>query len=201
MKAYLALISAAALGLAACSQESSAPAGSAPAASAEAPAASEAAPAASETAPASEAAPAASEAAASSAAPAADAKCATVVDSDDAMKFNVSEINISKACKEYSITLKHSGKMPKEAMGHNIVISKTEDVEGVLKDGASAGFAGDYVKSGDERVVAFTKLIGGGEETTIKVDPSKFAAGNNYEFFCSFPGHIAMMRGKVNLVD
>ena len=46
-----------------------------------------------------------------------------------------------------------------------------------------------------------TKLIGGGEETTVTIDTSKFAAGNKYEFFCSFPGHIAMMRGNVNLVD
>ena len=195
MKAYLALISAAALSLAACSQEPAQQA--APEAPASAPAAeataSEAAPAASEAAPAaSEAAPAAA---------ATDAACSTVVESDDAMKFNVSDINISKACSQFTITLKHVGKMPKAAMGHNIVITKTEDVDAVDKEGAAEGVDKDFVKADDPRVVAHTKLIGGGEETSVTIDTSKFAAGNKYEFFCSFPGHIAMMRGNVNLVD
>lgn len=200
MKAYLALISAAALSLAACSQEPAQPAETtAPAASAEAPAAGETAPAASEAAPAaSETAPAASEAAPAAAA---DAACSTVVEGDDAMKFNVSDINISKACTQFTITLKHVGKMPKAAMGHNIVITKAEDTDAVDKDGAAAGVDGDYVKAGDDRIIAHTKLIGGGEEASVTVDTSKFAAGNKYEFFCSFPGHIAMMRGNVNLVD
>lgn len=190
MKLYLAFISAAVLGLTACSQE---PAQQAPVA--EAPAAASAA--------ASEPAAAEPAAAASEAAPAAaaDAACSTVVESDDAMKYNVSEINISKACKEFTITLKHVGKMPKAAMGHNIVITKAEDVDAVTKDGASAGAEGDYIKAGDERIVASTKLIGGGEETSITVDTGKFAAGNQYEFFCSFPGHLGLMRGKVNLAD
>ncbi|KPN74190.1 azurin [Neisseria sp. 74A18] len=189
MKLYLAFISAAVLGLTACSQE---PAQQAPAT--EAPAAATApasAPAAEPAAAVSEAAPAA----------AADAACSTVVESDDAMKYNVSEINISKACKEFTINLKHVGKMPKAAMGHNIVISKTEDVDGIARDGAAAGVEGEYLKAGDERVIASTKLIGGGEETAITVDTGKFAAGNQYEFFCSFPGHVGLMRGKVNLVD
>lgn len=194
MKAYLALISAAALSLAACSQEPAQQPAEA-SAPAEAPAASEAAP---EAAPASEAAPAASEAAPAAVA---DAACSTVVESDDAMKFNVSEINISKACPQFTITLKHVGKMPKAAMGHNIVITKAEDVDAVDKEGAAEGVDKDFVKADDARIIAHTKLIGGGEETSVTVDTSKFAAGNKYEFFCSFPGHIAMMRGNINLVD
>ncbi|MDO5640490.1 MAG: azurin [Neisseria sp.] len=194
MKAYLALISAAALSLAACSQEPA----QQPAADT-APAAASAEASAAETAPAaSEAAPAASEAAPAAVA---DAACSTVVESDDAMKFNVSDINISKACPQFTITLKHVGKMPKAAMGHNIVITKTEDVDAVDKEGAAEGVDKDFVKADDPRVIAATKLIGGGEETSITIDTSKFAAGNKYEFFCSFPGHIAMMRGNVNLVD
>ena len=117
------------------------------------------------------------------------------------MKFNVSEINISKSCKQFNLTLKHTGKMPKNAMGHNIIITKSEDVDAADKDAGAAGVAGNYVKEGDARVIAHTKLIGGGEQDTVSIDTSKFAAGNKYEFFCGFPGHIAMMRGKVTLVD
>ncbi|WP_373742084.1 azurin [Neisseria sp.] len=199
MKTYLALISAAVIGLSACSQESktAAPASSAPAA-----ASAEAASSAPSSAPAASepAAPAASAPASSAAAPAAAGNCEVTVDSNDQMQFNTKDLKLSKACKEVTVKLTHSGTMPKAGMGHNIVISKTEDVDAVLKDGATAGMDADYVKAGDSRVVAYTKLIGGGESAELKVDPAKLADGK-YEFFCSFPGHIAMMRGSVTLVD
>ncbi len=193
MKAYLALISAAVIGLSACSQEASKPAE--PAAQT-APAASEAAPAPAESAPpadapASEAAPADNAAA---------GNCSATVESNDNMQFNTKDIQISKACKEFTITLKHTGTQPKSGMGHNIVISKAEDMDGVLKDGASAGAEADYVKAGDARIVGHTKLIGGGEETSVTVDPAKLADGS-YKFYCSFPGHGALMKGDVTLVD
>ena len=194
MKIYLALISAAALALSACGDQNK-PA--APAASATPAAASADAPA-----PASEAAPATTEASAAAAtdkAPAANA-CEAVVESDDAMNFNTKELVIDKTnCKEFKVTLKHTGKMPKSAMGHNIVISKAEDTKGVLADGASAGVDAAYVKAGDARVVAHTALIGGGEETSVTIDTSKFADGGKYEFYCSFPAHSSQMLGNVTL--
>ena len=194
MKAYLALISAAVIGLSACSQEASKPAeASAPTASA----ASEAAPAPAESTPPADAP--ASEAASTAAAPAA-GNCATTVESNDNMQFNTKEIQVSKACKEFTITLKHTGTQPKSGMGHNIVISKAEDMDGVLKDGATAGADADYVKAGDARIVGHTKLIGGGEEASVTVDPAKLADGS-YKFYCSFPGHGALMNGTVTLVD
>ncbi|EFI24636.1 azurin [Neisseria sp. oral taxon 014 str. F0314] len=194
MKAYLALISAAVIGLSACSQEASKPAeASAPTASA----ASEAAPAPAESTPPADAP--ASEAASTAAAPAA-GNCATTVESNDNMQFNTKDIQVSKACKEFTITLKHTGTQPKSGMGHNIVISKAEDMDGVLKDGATAGADADYVKAGDARIVGHTKLIGGGEEASVTVDPAKLADGS-YKFYCSFPGHGALMNGTVTLVD
>ena len=194
MKAYLALISAAVIGLSACSQEASKPAE--PAAQT-APAASEAAPAPAESAPPADAP--ASEAASTAAAPAA-GNCAVTVESNDNMQFNTKDIQVSKACKEFTITLKHTGTQPKSGMGHNIVISKAEDMDGVLKDGATAGADADYVKAGDARIVGHTKLIGGGEEASVTVDPAKLADGS-YKFYCSFPGHGALMNGTVTLVN
>ncbi|MCP1773249.1 azurin [Neisseria perflava] len=191
MKAYLALISAAVIGLAACSQEPAKPAAEASAPAAEA-TASEAAPAASEAAPA--------EASAAPAAEAATGNCAVTVESNDAMQYNTKDIQISKACKEFTITLKHTGTQPKTSMGHNLVITKAEDMDGVFADGVSAGPDADYVKADDARVVAHTKLIGGGEEASLTVDPAKLADGS-YKFACTFPGHAALMNGTITLVD
>ena len=88
MKAYLALISAAVIGLSACSQEASKPA-EAPAPTASA--ASEAAPAPAESAPPADA-PASGAASANSAAAPAAGNCATTVEANDAMQFNTKEI-------------------------------------------------------------------------------------------------------------
>ncbi len=193
MKAYLALISAAVIGLAACSQEPAAPAAPAnePAPAAEASAPAEAAPA--EASPASEAAAPAADAAAAG-------NCEVVVESNDAMQFNTKDIQVSKACSEFTITLKHVGTQPKASMGHNLVITKAEDQDGVFKDGVTAGPDAEYVKPNDERIVAATKLLGGGEEDTIKIDPAKLADGS-YKFACTFPGHGALMNGTITLVD
>ena len=206
MKMYLSLIAAAALSLSACDSKPAAPAASStPAAASEAAtAASEAATAASEAATAaSEAATAASEAATAEktaeAAPAASGDCKATIDSDDAMKYDPKEITVPSSCKQFSITLKHNGKMPAAAMGHNVVIAKTADKDGVLADGAAAKIENNFVKPNDERVVAHTKLIGGGQEDTLTFDVSKLAAGEAYEYFCSFPGHYAIMNGKLTV--
>ena len=194
MKVYLALISTAVLALTACSQEApkSAEPASAPAST---PAAS--APAEAPANPAS--VTSASDAATAASAPMANATCETTVESDDAMKFNTAEIAISKTCSQYKITLKHVGKMPVTAMGHNLVISKADDAAGVVADGAAATAAKGYLKEGDERVIAATKLIGGGEEDSITFDTSKLTTDGSYEFYCTFPGHYGMMKGVVKV--
>lgn len=213
MKIYLGLIAAAALTLTACgdnkpaqpAEQTASTAVAASEAVASMPAASEAAsaPAASEAAPAaaSEAAPAAASPAADAPAAAAGGECEAVIVSDDAMKFDPKEIQVKSSCKQYKITLKHEGKMPKSAMGHNVVLSKSADKDGVLADGQTAGEANNYVKAGDERVVAHTKLLSGGEQDSVTFDVSKLAKGEAYEYYCSFPGHYATMNGKLTLVD
>lgn len=197
MKIYLGLIAAAALTLTACGDNKPAqPAESAsPAATA---AASETA--AASMAAASGAAPAAASTAAAAPA-AAGGECEAVIVSDDAMKFDPKEIQVKSSCKQYKITLKHEGKMPKSAMGHNVVLSKAADKDGVLADGQTAGEANNYVKAGDERVIAHTKLLNGGEQDSVTFDVSKLAKGEAYEYYCSFPGHYATMNGKLTLVD
>lgn len=183
MKTYLALISTAVLALSACSQEPAQPAEASATASAASVVSSEA--------------PAADTASETVAAAATDAACEVVVESTDQMTFNTKEIALNKACKEVKLTLKHTGTMPLSSMGHNVVISDSKDVDAVLADGAKALIDNNFVKPNDERVLAFTKLIGGGEEVSINIDTAKFTAGGNYEFYCTFPGHSGLMRGKV----
>jgi len=126
---------------------------------------------------------------------AADKVCAVEISGNDAMQFDKKEIAVAADCTQVEVTLKHSGKMPAQGMGHNWVLAKTADVAGISSDGMTAGLPNDYIKKGDARVIAHTKVIGGGQTTSVKFATSALKAGESYTFFCSFPGHSAIMKG------
>lgn len=158
-------------------------------------------------APAEASAPAASEAASNATSASAvssaavDANCTTVVEANDRMQFNTQEIDIPKSCANFTVTLKHTGSTAKMSMGHNIVISKASDMNGINSDGAGAGLDNGFLKTNDDRIIAHTDLIGGGEEASVTFPVSKLNADESYKFFCTFPGHAGAMNGVVKLVD
>lgn len=125
--------------------------------------------------------------------------CAIDLKADDAMKFDKAAITVSASCKTIVIKLTHTGKLPVTAMGHNVVISNTANLQPVAQDGMKAGAPLSYVMAGDKRVVAFTKLVGGGASTTVSFPGSALKVGGDYSFFCSFPGHWAIMKGKLTV--
>lgn len=188
------LTAACALALAACGDKSPPPTPAAPATTAPA----TTAPA--ETAPPAETPPApASTAPAPAGGAAVVTDCATEIEGNDAMQFNVKSITVPASCSEFKITLKHTGKMPVAAMGHNVVITTSDDMKEVVADGMAAGLDNDYVKPDDDDVIAHTKMIGGGETTSVTFPVSKIQGDGPYKFFCSFPGHAALMNGTITV--
>ena len=128
------------------------------------------------------------------------ATCSIDLTGNDAMKYNLSNIDISKSCKTFTINLKHTGKMARNVMGHNVVIAKTADMSAIDKDGMKAGLPTDYIKAGDARVIAHSKVVGGGQTTSVAIPVAKLTAGTSpFSFFCSFPGHSALMKGTITL--
>jgi azurin len=125
------------------------------------------------------------------------ADCSTQIEGTDAMQYNVGSITVPASCKQFKITLKHAGQMPVAAMGHNVVIAKESDMQAVLADGMAAGISANYVKADDARVIAHTTMVGGGQTTSVSVLVSKLKADGPTVFFCSFPGHAAMMKGSI----
>ena len=132
-------------------------------------------------------------------APAAAAECKATVESTDAMQFTTKALTVPAACKQFTVTLKHAGKLPKTVMGHNFVLGKTADINGINTDGMKAGAAQNFVKPGDARVIASSKVVGGGESTTVTIPVGKLKAGESYTYICSFPGHASIMRGTLVL--
>ena len=123
-----------------------------------------------------------------------------VIESNDLMKFDKSAINVEKG-KAYEITLKNVGKLPKVAMGHNLIILKpginalTFGQALITKYGATDQNEWNPVK-GSMLILKQTKMLGPGEQETLKI---KFDKSGAYHYLCSFPGHFGQMRGIINV--
>lgn len=112
----------------------------------------------------------------------------------DEMKFDKSVFTV-KAGQEVQLTLKHVGTMSKDAMGHNwVLLQQGTDVASFGAEAAGAKDA-DYIPaSQSDKVIAHTKLLGGGESDTITFTAP--TEKGSYTFICSFPGHFGMMKGE-----
>lgn len=114
------------------------------------------------------------------------------IEGNDQMQFSTNELKAT-AGKPITLTLKHVGKIPKEAMGHNLVILQEGTDETAFATKASAAKDTDYIPASEKTsIIAHTKLLGGGEQDTIEFTIDK---KGTYNFLCSFPGHFAMMKG------
>jgi len=123
--------------------------------------------------------------------------CKLEISGNDQMQYDKHELWINGACTEVTLTLRHAGKLPKEAMGHNWVLVNAKDLEAVANAGMAAGLQNDYVAAGDKRVLAHTKTIGGGETTSITFPTAALQKGGAYKYLCTFPGHHALMQGTL----
>lgn len=133
-------------------------------------------------------------------APTALADCTFDLEVGDSLQFSVPSIEAATDCTEVTINLEHTGQLPAAAMGHNWVLSKETDLQGIAMDGVQAGLAGNYLNADDSRVIAATKIIGGGESTSVSFTIEGMSADESYVFFCSFPGHWSVMKGTFKLV-
>ncbi len=122
--------------------------------------------------------------------------CKLEISGNDLMQFDKKELAVAADCTEVELTLKHSGKLPAASMGHNWVLAKTADVNALATAGMSAELKNNYIPPGDKRAIAHSKVIGGGETTTLKFSTAGLTKGGDYTYFCSFPGHFALMKGK-----
>ena len=85
---------------------------------------------------------------------------------NDQMKFNKDQLKV-KAGQTVKLTLKHTGELSEEVMGHNFVLLKKGTNISEFAEKAVQAKANDYIPEGTDQVIAHTEMIGGGEETTI----------------------------------
>lgn len=123
--------------------------------------------------------------------------CKLEISGNDLIQFDKKELRVGADCATVELTLRHVGKLPVQAMGHNWVLSRTADADAVAKAGLAAGLKNQHVAPDDKRVIAHTKLIGGGQTDSVSFSAKVLQKGGDYTYQCTFPGHSAIMRGKL----
>ena len=115
-----------------------------------------------------------------------------ILNSFDNMIYDKNKIEVNSG-KNIVLTLNHKGKVSKEFMGHNFVLlKKGVNVDEYAKKAVLAK-SNDYIPNSDE-AIAYTKMLGGGESTTISFLAPE---AGTYNYICTFPGHYMMMRGEL----
>ena len=121
-----------------------------------------------------------------------------MITGNDTMQFDLKTIE-AKAGEKIDLTFKNVGKIPKIAMGHNLVVLKkgiSAIAFGQKAMGAGANATNALPDSVKGDTIAATKLLGPAESETITFS---VAEAGDYEYVCTFPGHFAMMRGVLKI--
>lgn len=126
----------------------------------------------------------------------ASAEVAIAIAGSDEVQFDRNSFTV-KTGERVTLTLTHVGSLPKQVMGHNLVILKAGvDLE-AFAAAALAAPGTDYFpidRAGD--VIAHAQMIGSAEVDTIAFTAP---APGTYAFLCTFPGHTGMMRGTMHV--
>lgn len=122
--------------------------------------------------------------------------CKLTIESNDQMQFSVHELAVPPECSQVELTLRNVGKLPAKVMGHDWVLARDSDMPAIVNAGLAAGPSHGYVPQNDSRVLAATHLVGGGESATVEFSTAALVSGARYSFFCTSPGHSAIMRGR-----
>lgn len=116
------------------------------------------------------------------------------LEGDDLMKFD-KELFRVKAGETVKLTFRNVGELPKESMGHNVVILKPGTDIAAFGAEAIKAVSNDYIPmTFRSSIVAHTALLGPGETDEIEFTLEEAGV---YPFLCSFPGHYGVMQGKI----
>lgn len=119
------------------------------------------------------------------------------VTAGDNMKFNLASID-AKVGEEIKIVLTNIGTMPKESMGHNLVILKKGSDVAAFATAATTAKATDYIPEAlKSEVIVHTEILGPRKSAEITF---KATEAGDYPFLCSFPAHFMIgMKGVISV--
>jgi azurin len=122
------------------------------------------------------------------AAPAAAPSGSFELTANDAMKYNLTRIEV-KAGQDVTVSLTNMGSTPKAAMAHNwVLLQKGTDAK-AFADAAAVAAATEYIPAQlAGQVIVHTKLLGPKQSDEVKFKAP--TEPGEYPFLCSFPAHF-----------
>jgi azurin len=127
--------------------------------------------------------------------------CTLTIRVGDNIAYSTNAMSVPSSCTDVSVTIVHTGNLPATAMGHNWVLIPAGSIESVAMAGMNAGADAKYVPADDDRIIAATDVVGGGESDTVTFSLSDLAEGTDYVYICTFPGHWSIMQGTFAVTD
>lgn len=121
------------------------------------------------------------------------------IEAYDNMKFSQTLIEVP-AGQEITINFVNAGHMPKDKMGHNLVILQLGKNPNVFMAEAAYARESEYIPTVyEDWILAHSPLLGGGQ--SAKITFTAPAIPGEYPFICTFPGHYAVgMKGVMRVV-
>ncbi|MGJ3242974.1 MAG: plastocyanin/azurin family copper-binding protein [Opitutales bacterium] len=118
---------------------------------------------------------------------------------NDAMKYSITAFEVT-AGETVRLVFEHIGSMPEATMGHNVVILRDSVEASAFAVEAAAAADNGYIPPGSEdKIVARTEMIGGGDSTVVTFTAPTEAG--EYPYLCTFPGHFyGGMKGTMTVV-
>ena len=118
------------------------------------------------------------------------------INGTDTMMYDKTAFDV-KSGQKVKLVFKNIGKLPKVAMGHNVVIlKKGVNVAAFCTEAIKFPTEGYFPKTKKDDVIATTKLLGPDESDTVFFTAP---APGVYDYVCTFPGHFALMKGKMTV--
>jgi len=118
---------------------------------------------------------------------------------DDNMRFNETHFTVS-AGQPVTLRFKNIGELPKDVMGHNVVVLDHDTSITPFGLAAAEASGNDFIPTDTKHtqaMIAHTELLGPGEsdEITFTLDEP-----GEYPFICSFTAHFRLMQGTIKAV-
>lgn len=114
----------------------------------------------------------------------------------DQIRFSTKKIE-AKVGVPLEITLRHTGKIPKASMSHNMVILKPGSMVAMISARCVGAKDKNYVADDAETksaVLAASPQLGPGESYVLRFTPTE---AGEYPFLCTYPGHFGEMNGVI----
>lgn len=117
-----------------------------------------------------------------------------VLEGNDLMQFDKNLLKVT-AGEPITLTFINVGEMPKESMGHNVIILKPGTDIATFGGEAIKAVNNDYIPlTFQSSIIAHTSLLGPGETDVIEFTLDEPGV---YPYVCSFPGHYGIMQGQI----